>query len=132
MSLEIKYIKDGGDLSKERIVFAPRKKLQLGEYMILRTIASGGDPTTGILDMFWFPDAVVGKNDTIVLYTKTGKKRIKEHNDEEKTHFYYWGLPEPIWGEKGFSAVVVFASAWSALATSDDRVSFYQSDLSEV
>jgi hypothetical protein len=97
-------------LEHERLVLDVLQDDDIGRYMVLSTtLAEPTTPTvsTAIKRIYWFPDKSVKKGDVVVLYTKGGKQSEKKNEDNSTSHFFYWGLSEPIWLEKNKAAGVV-------------------------
>lgn len=46
---------------------------------------------------FWFPNDTVKSGDTVVLYTKAGTAKKKDHSSGRTSHFYYFGKARPDW-----------------------------------
>ena len=57
MNIVIDYIKDSGNLDKERIVFAVKDDEQLGKYLIAESfLLENSRFSARIKNVFWFPD----------------------------------------------------------------------------
>jgi hypothetical protein len=56
----------------------------------------------------------VKSGDLIVLYTKRGVSKERVNKDGSTSHFYYWGLADPVWGLEDFVAVVVHIDQWQS------------------
>lgn len=116
MNITIDYIKDSGNLDKERIVFAVKNDEQLGKYLIAESVLLDNLRFSGkIKNTFWFPDQEIKQGDIVVLYTKPGSSNISKNEDGSTSYFYYWGLSEPHLNEKK-PCVVLFEASWEVLA----------------
>ncbi len=114
MSIQFRGMRNAGELKDERVVLHVLENDDVGRYALFRTqiqeddVVSGGD----IENAYWFPDKPVRKGDLIILYTKVGKDKDKVNEDKTTSHFFYWGLPTPIWGDMLDVPVLIHASGW--------------------
>lgn len=116
MNIAIDYIKDSGNLDKERIVFAVKNDEQLGKYLIAESVLlENARFSAKIKNIFWFPDQELKQGDVVVLYTKTGENNMNKNEDGSTTYFYYWGLSEPHLNDNK-PCVVLFEASWDVLA----------------
>ena len=116
MNIAIDYIKDSGNLDKERIVFAVKNDEQLGKYLIAESVMLDKVRFSAkINNIFWFPDQELKQGDVVVLYTKSGNNNTNRNDDGSTTYFYYWGLSEPHLNENE-PCVVLFDASWEVLA----------------
>lgn len=116
MNITIDYIKDPGNLDKERIVFAVKSDEQLGKYLIAESmLLENARFSAQIKNTYWFPDQELKQGDTIVLYTKEGSDNVRKNDDGSTTYFYYWGLSAPHLNENN-PCVVLFESTWDVCA----------------
>ena len=116
MNIAIDYIKDPGNLDKERIVFAVKNDEQLGKYLIAESVLIENTRFSAkIKNVFWFPDQELKQGDLVVLYTKLGTNNINKNEDGSTTYFYYWGLSEPHLNDKK-PCVVLFDASWEVCA----------------
>jgi len=102
MKVNSQTIAEPGTLEGERLVLDVVQDDDIGRYIVFCTTLM--DPqipsfSTSIRRQYWFPDKLVKKGDVVVLYTKVGKQSEKKNNDNSTSHFFYWGLSEPIWLE---------------------------------
>lgn len=116
MNIAIDYIKDSGNLDKERIVFAVKNDEQLGKYLIAESVLlENARFSAKLKNVFWFPDQELKQGDVVVLYTKTGNYNFSKNEDGSTTYFYYWGLPEPHLNDNK-PCVVLFDASWEVCA----------------
>lgn len=116
MNIAIDYIKDPGNIDKERIVFFVKADEQLGKYLIAESnILENSRFSAKIRNTYWFPDQEINAGDRVVLYTKTGKTNIINNKDGSRTYFYYWGLSEAHLNENK-PCVVLFEATWDVCA----------------
>lgn len=116
MNIAIDYIKDSGNLDKERIVFAVRNDDQLGKYLIAESfLLDNARFSARIKNVFWFPDQELKQGDTVVLYTKAGNNNSNKNEDGSTTYYYYWGLSEPHLNDNR-PCVVLFDASWEVRA----------------
>jgi hypothetical protein len=114
MKLEIRFVKDHGDLKNERIVLKTLGDINVGTYMISDTTYHSDESISNELrHVFWIPDKDVKQGDLIVVYTKSGKNKTVENESGNSTHFFYWGLERTIWNKNGDAAVLFSLSDWS-------------------
>ncbi|MBU2765570.1 hypothetical protein HAP94_05020 [Acidithiobacillus ferrivorans] len=100
MNINIRGIKDAGDIGKERIILTVSADDNIGKYIIFNTRQIGEKLISSrVKHTIWLPDYEVHAGDLIVVYTKKSQKYIKEksNTDETKTVFIYWGESNPIW-----------------------------------
>lgn len=115
MRVKITSIADRADLNKERIVMKVLSDTDIGGYAVFDAEYQEGIVTTGVQDVFWFPDKKVSAGDFVVLYTKRGKPSEKKLPIRGKTtHFFYWGSSSPKWNTDGTTPVLLFISEWEA------------------
>jgi hypothetical protein len=115
MRVKIASIADRADLDKERIVMKVLSDTDIGSYAVFNAEVQNGVVTTGVQDVFWFPDKKVSEGDFVVLYTKRGKQSEKKlHVGGKMTHFFYWGSSTPKWKTGGTAPVLLFISEWEA------------------
>lgn len=114
MDLVIDYIRDAGNLDKERIVFKTERNTQLGKYLIAETYEMDNARfSSNIENIFWFPDLELKLGDRVVLYTKSGERNISSNEDGTTTYFFYWNLNmSHLKGEK--PCVVLLDASWKA------------------
>ena len=116
MNIAIDYIKDPGNLDKERIVFAVKNDEQLGKYLIAESVLLDNSRFSAkIKNIFWFPDQELKQGDVVVLYTKSGNNNANKNEDGSTIYFYYWGLSEPHLNDKK-PCVVLFETSWEVRA----------------
>ena len=122
MNIAIDYIKDSGNLDKERIVFAVKNDEQLGKYLIAESVLlENARFSAKLKNVFWFPDQELKQGDVVVLYTKTGNTNFSKNEDGSTTYFYYWGLPEPHLNDNK-PCVVLFDASWEVCAIQKNEV----------
>ncbi len=112
MNLQFSSFAEPGVLSNERLILKASAALNVGDYVILRSLVSDGNPTAGWKGAYWFPDLEVSANDLVVLYSKKGSQSTKVLKSGRTAHFFYWGRTEPMWGNNGHGAVILLASEW--------------------
>lgn len=112
MKLEIAYIKDSGNLEKERTVFKVTQPTNLGIYLVsLSAETSENTFSSHIRNVYWLPDQELKPGDLVVLYTKKGEKRSTINEDGSTTYFYYWGLEKPM-NSVEKTCVVLLEASW--------------------
>lgn len=120
MDVKIKYIKNSGSASEEKIVFEVLKDCEIGYYLVLdTTYLSDGKVSNKLRHPYWFPDKKVKTGDLIVLYTKQGENKSKVNEDGSSTHFFYWGLDTSIINNDGDCIVLIEAQNWNVKGTKD-------------
>ena len=113
MNVKFSSIADRGDVSKERVVLKVLAETDVGHFAVLRTGRRDNMATTGVKDIFWFPDKAVKAGDLVVLYTKSGVQSEKTLDNGSKAHFFYWGQSAPLWGTNDVVGVVLYSSDWN-------------------
>jgi hypothetical protein len=112
MKVKITSIADLGVLEKERIVMKVLSSTDIGSYVIFEAIYREGNITTGVKNVFWFPDKEVSAGDFVVLYTKQGKQNEKILESGNKSHFFYWGSNDSKWKTNKMAPVLLAISDW--------------------
>lgn len=112
MKLEIAYIKDSGNLEKERTVFKVTQPTNLGIYLVSQSVETSENTfSSRIRNVYWLPDQELKAGDLVVLYTKKGEKRSTINEDGSTTYFYYWGLDKPMTSVEK-TCVVLLEASW--------------------
>jgi hypothetical protein len=115
MKAKITTIADPGHISKERVVIKVSGDLDIGSFAIMEAGVRGGEITTGIVDVYWFPDKEVAAGDIVVLYTKNGTPNEKALKSGGRAHFFYWGAVDVSkWQGKDVAPVLVEIAEWQA------------------
>ncbi len=115
MKVNIRIIKDKGELSKERLVLKVLGTTEIGQYLVCDTTYNDDDSVSNHLrHVFWFPDKIVETDDYVVLYTKKGRDKQYKNKSGSITHAFYWGLNKTVWNKKGDGAVLFRISDWIA------------------
>jgi len=97
MTLNLVSAENVGEADRERIIFRAEDEFDLGEFVVLLALKSPKKkPFSGsVPHCYWFTDLKVKKGDTVVLYTKSGKRSEKKNENGSTSYFFYWGLDEP-------------------------------------
>jgi hypothetical protein len=119
MKVRIEKITENGDLSRERLVLRVLRDTDVGKFVIFQARFDEDGPTTGVDEVFWFPDKPLHAGDLIVLYTKAGIQSEKIIAGGATTHFFYWGRSETLWDSPDHGAVVVEANDWAAVRANE-------------
>lgn len=115
MKINIKYIKNSGDIKKERIVLKVISDDDAGNYMLSdTTYLKDGSVSNRLRHVYWIPDQVVEAGDLIVIYTKEGDYSKKINKNGSTTYFFYWGLDRNVWNKDGDGAVIFNIKDWAA------------------
>ncbi|MDE6507919.1 MAG: hypothetical protein K2L04_05610 [Alistipes sp.] len=113
--LVIHSIKGAGDIDQERVLFMVSEDCDLGVNIVaLSRRINESSFSSNIKSLYWFPDKEVKKGDLVVLYTKSGESNSIINNNGKKTHFFYWGLSEPISVNKD-TCVVLLTAKWRTM-----------------
>ncbi len=115
MKVEIQSVVNKGNLERERLVLKVLLGTDIGDYVVFCAAHSEGSLTTDIRNAFWFPDKVVSKGDSVVVYTKSGIDKERMRRDGSKLHFFYWGLDNSIWRQTDHAPVLLHAPEWETL-----------------
>ncbi|MDD2051086.1 hypothetical protein NPS46_00795 [Pseudomonas putida] len=118
MKFKVLRVAEPGSLEKERVVLKAVTEVDIGDYLLAQT-GKGKDTgvTNKIHNAYWFPDREIEAGDLVVLYTKAGKRSVKE-NEQNKSYFYYWGKTAPVWDASDRSVVLMEISSWESLKES--------------
>lgn len=112
MNIEIDSIKDSGIIDKERVVFKANQACELGKYIVaLSTSVNENSFSSHLRNTFWFPDKELKVGDLVVLYSKKGDKSSIVNEDGSNTHFYYWGLDNPL-SATSKACIVLLETSW--------------------
>lgn len=113
MKIQIKYVKDAGDLDNERLILEALDDEEIGSYIVADTTYEGNETISNKLrNVFWIPDKEVSKGDLIVIYTKSGNDKSKKNKSGTYTHFFYWGLDRTIWNVGNDAATIFKIRDW--------------------
>lgn len=113
MILRITGVRDAGNLERERVVLSATNAGDMGEFLLLQTGYHDNSVNTSVYWTFWFPDKALNAGDFVVIYTKRGRQSERPFKDA-MSHFFYWGLDEPIWNKPGRAGVVMHAPDWQS------------------
>lgn len=72
---------------------------------------------------YWFTDLKIKSGDTVVLYTKVGKRSEKKNDNGSTSYFFYWELDKPTLQDDRFIPVLIKGEWWDYpddVHTSDD------------
>lgn len=102
MTLKIENVADSDEFEKERVVLRVQDDDDIGHYAVFQTrLSDDGRALSGkIAACYWFPDKEVKTGDLVVLYTKSGERSEKKNESGTTSHFFYWGMTEPLWTKK--------------------------------
>lgn len=115
MRIEIRYIKDSGNLKKERVVLKILSSDNVGNYLLADTTQLDDGSVTNVLNhVFWIPDQEVNQGDTVVIYSKKGQESKKVNKSGKTSYFFYWGLERAIWNDVNDSAILIQINQWIA------------------
>lgn len=124
MTIELSSIAGRKDLTRERLILKVTSDDDIGFYAIFRSavfdepkVSSGPIPF-----VYWFTNKSVKAGDYVVLYTKGGTRSEKKSENEQTSHFFYWGLEKPIWTD-GYMPVLVETPNWSILEAPEEKKS---------
>jgi len=113
MKLEIKYVKDHGEIKSERIVLKVLSNTNIGTYIVSdTTYYSENEVSNELRHVFWIPDKEVERGDLVVVYTRSGKNKTVKNKSGNNTHFFYWGLSKTVWNKDGDAAILLSLSNW--------------------
>lgn len=113
MNVEIRYIKNPGELENERLVLKVLKDCDIGRFLTFdTTYTEDGNVSNLVRHPYWFPDKYVKAGDFVVVYTKSGRQSEKTNNNRSTSHFFYRGLEKTIWNRRRDCAVVLEISDW--------------------
>jgi hypothetical protein len=114
MKLEIVRIAEAGVAFKERIHISVLVAANLGFYSVLNTVLqSNGLLANVIRHGYFFGPIQVKPGDNIVLYTGPGKYTSTVRTDGGTDYFFYWSLPQTIFGVSESRATLVEMAGWN-------------------
>ena len=117
MKVQIVRIADRGVPTKERLHLRAEADVDIGQYLVFHTGFVAPDSTniaTPPKHVFWFRASVIKAGDNVVLYTtRVGLASSEERPDGGKNHFFYWGLPQPVWADQEQCATVLEIKDWA-------------------
>lgn len=115
MFIKIKYIRDAGDIDKERLVLQTFLDCEIGNYLTSVSIKTnnGNSVLSKIRGTYWFPDGKIPAGSLVVLYTKQGKNSIKNNNDGSKSFFYYRNETAPVFSDPNSCAIIFEINKWT-------------------
>jgi hypothetical protein len=116
MKLKISSVADRGVIAKERLILKALVTADIGDFAVLQTGYDENGVTTTIHQAYWFPYKNISAGDLVVIYTKAGTDSEKDLGNNRKAHFFYWGIPAPIWDDKDKAPVLLFAREWESKA----------------
>ena len=116
MNIELNYIKDSGNIDKERIVFNVISDTELGKFLVAQTeLLEDSRFSSKLGNIYWFPDQQVKAGDLVVLYTKVGINTSIQNENSTTTYFYYWGL-DTVHNQNINACIVILDASWKSYA----------------
>ncbi|MBJ2082389.1 hypothetical protein [Serratia ureilytica] len=115
MSLDISYVENHGDLSREKIVLrASSNGIHIWHYLLSdSTYHSDSTVSNKLRHVFDFDSLTaitLNDGDLIILYTCKGNDSVYEH-EGVKIYSIHWGLNETVWNKNGDEAVLIKAES---------------------
>ena len=118
LNIEIVKIIDRGIAGKERLYLKSRAFTDLNYYIVISTTQIKDDKIIADpKNFFWFPSKNVKPNDSIILYTKSGKDSERKNSDGTNSYFFYWGLKNTILTNESEVLVLLELSSWQTIKT---------------
>jgi hypothetical protein len=97
MKLTIDYTQRDG--KNEYVQISVLQNCILDEYMLAdTTFLSDGEISNKLRHVYWFPNIEVKENDTIILYTRSGRNRITKEAGQTTYHLF-WKLGISVWND---------------------------------
>ncbi len=113
MKIEITNVIDNGTHDSERVVLSVLQDTDLKYYIIRDTTYTDDEHVSNKWQhVHKFGEQPVKAGDEVILYTKKGKKEIKNHGNNNKQYTYYWGMDSSIWNNDGDAAVLYQIYKW--------------------
>ncbi|MDY4374014.1 hypothetical protein [Pectobacterium carotovorum] len=113
MKFKINWLKEPGNIEKERVVIEILEDGNAGDLIVTSTVQQGeNEISSKIKNPYWIPDQDVEKGDLIIIYTKKGRKSNRTNSDNSSSYFFYIGMDEPLYNESNETAVVFDISDW--------------------
>ena len=115
MRIEIVKIIDRGNALQERLHLLVKARADLLHYTVLDALkVEPHKILTPPKHAYWFTQLMVNPNDYVILYTRAGTNISEKRKDGSMNHFFFWGLPGPLWGDPQESAILLELEAWQA------------------
>jgi hypothetical protein len=113
-------IYDRGNISMERVHFRANVDIDLQYYAVLDTqfesafmnLLMPDRIQAGNKSCWWFNQYQVKAGHNIVLYTRAGAHTTETRPDGSVFHFFFRGLPTPIYGNANKCAVIFELNSW--------------------
>ncbi len=116
-ALKIIKIRDAGTLASERVVLRADKAVDLIEYLVLNAMSVAPKAVRDLNQhVFWFPRYDVAAGDFVRLYSRSGKRQVRDgtYGDESaRYHDFFWGKSTPVWTATSNAVVLVELAEWS-------------------
>jgi len=116
MRLQISSVADKGVADKERIILKVLVDSDIGDFVLLQAGHNENGVTIAVFHTLWFPYKKVSNGDLVVVYTKSGTNSENTIAGGRTAHFFYWGIPTPIWNTKNRAPVLLYAPEWETKA----------------
>ena len=116
MKLKISSVADKGTLKDERIIIKATTDADVGDFVLFQTgfNKDTSEVTTHVYHAYWFPWKKISAGDLVVVYTKSGTGSEKKLKERGTAHFFYWGLPSPIWNTTERAPVLLYTAEWES------------------
>lgn len=112
-------IYDRGNLANERVHFRANVDIQLNYFVVLDTILLQqpaflveGRIQSANRNCYWFGQFEVKAGQNVVLYTRLGSQSTETRTDGQVYHFFFRGLPQPLYQLPLSCAVVMEINNW--------------------
>lgn len=125
VEFRIDGVRNRGEITRERLLIRAERAVDIGKYLLLSARTREGRILgSRVPNCYWFPDVEITAGDLVVLYSKSGSKNVRENNSGNHSHFFYWGLGEPVWDDPARAPVLVRIAAWNSFtgALSDSEL----------
>jgi hypothetical protein len=115
MRLKLVTIADRGSFNDERVHLKVLSRASLTHYAVFATLkATNGSVITPPKHAYWFTDLVLNPGDNVVLYTRIGTNNSQKREDGLSNHFFFWGLPSPIFSQPSSCAILLEIDTWES------------------
>ena len=113
MKISVSGIYERGILDKERVHFRADTDIDLSFFVLLDTARMNATQVyAGNRSAFWFAPQAIPKGHHVVVYTRAGTPNVETRKDGSIYHFFFRGLPNPLYKPDAACVVVMEIQTW--------------------